>query len=387
MLGLVRFLPQLGWQPVVVAPPRVPWEPEDVSLLAQIPDGTPVERVPFASGFFGKVARYLAPEGHWLVAARSACLRMIREHQPEAIITSSPPGCVHVLGMRLSGRFGLPWIADFRDPWIANRTPADIAKARRCEPWLERRAMAQASVLVANTPLNQELWTQTFPQHAHKMVTITNGFDPERFAPVAESTQSSETITILHAGELYYGRDPRPLLDALKRTRDAGTRLPVQVEFVGRATEGLFDLPAEIQSRGLEDQVKTAGQIPYAEAIARMQRAGVLLLIQSPGYKVGVPAKLYEYLGAGRPIFALAEPDGDVAWVLRESKVLHRLAPPLDVEKIKQALVELTGDIQSGHPAAPDPAALRQFTRARMAERFAECLERATRRTEPHASV
>ena len=72
MLGLVHYLPKYGWQPVVVAPPRVPWEPEDASLLAQVPPETPIERVPFASGFVGKIARYLAPESHWLWKARSA---------------------------------------------------------------------------------------------------------------------------------------------------------------------------------------------------------------------------------------------------------------------------------------------------------------------------
>ena len=82
MLGLVRYLPKYGWQPVVVAPPRVPWEPEDASLVAQVPPETPIERVPFASGFFGKIARYLAPESHWLWKASSACTRMIREHRP-----------------------------------------------------------------------------------------------------------------------------------------------------------------------------------------------------------------------------------------------------------------------------------------------------------------
>src|ERR1035438_3633324 len=75
MLGLARHLPAHGWQPIVVAPPRVPWEPVDESLLAQVPAGTPVERIPFAAGFFGKLARYFAPESHWLFKARSACKR------------------------------------------------------------------------------------------------------------------------------------------------------------------------------------------------------------------------------------------------------------------------------------------------------------------------
>ena len=164
MLGLVHYLPKYGWQPVVVAPPRVPWEPEDASLLAQVPPETPIERVPFASGFVGKIARYLAPESHWLWKARSACHSMIGEHRPKAIFTSSPPGCVHLLGMRLQKRLGLPWLADFRDPWITNSPPERRTPRWRCTACVESRVMQRATTLIANTPLNQRGWAEAYPR-------------------------------------------------------------------------------------------------------------------------------------------------------------------------------------------------------------------------------
>jgi glycosyltransferase involved in cell wall biosynthesis len=376
MLGLVRYLPKYGWQPVVVAPPCVPWEPEDASLLAQVPPETPIERVPFASGFFGKIARYLAPESHWPWKASSACNRMIREHRPEAIFTTSPPGCVHLLGMRLQKRFGLPWLADFRDPWVTNLPAGRRSPRWRCAGWLEGRVMKRATTLIANTPLNQRGWAEAYPREAHKMVVITNGFDPDRFAS-PPTRRAGEKFTILHAGELYHGRDPRPLLDALRDLQSGPVPWSVNVEFLGRTTEALFDFSSEIQSRRLESIVRLEGQVPYTDALKRMMHADILLIVQTPEYRVGVPAKLYEYLGAGRPILALAEPDSDIGWVLRESQMLHRIVPPRDVPRIKQALVELTREVQAGCPAVPDRDALRQFTRERMAQRTAECLDRS----------
>jgi glycosyltransferase involved in cell wall biosynthesis len=378
MIALARYLPRFGWQPVIVAPPNMPWEPEDPTLLAQVPPDTPIERVPFPGGFFGKVQRYFAPEAHWLLKARGACKRMIDAHRPAALITSSPPNWAHVLGLRLHRRFGLPWIADFRDPWYTNRTSAEQAKFGRCQRWLERKVMQRANVLVANTPLNQEGWASAFPREAGKMLTITNGFDPESFVVPFEPGPARQHVRFLHAGELYFGRDPRPLLDAIQSLQSgpADSRLPIEVEFVGRTSGSSFDLPTEIRNRGLSDCVQLGGQIPYAEALTRMLRADVLMIFHTPGYRIGVPAKLYEYLGAGRAILALTEPDGDSAWVLRESKVLHRIAPPTDVNRIRQAVVELTHELQAGSPASPDPAALAQFTRERMAQRFAESLDR-----------
>ena len=91
-------------------------------------------------------------------------------------------------------------------------------------------------------------------------------------------------------------------------------------------------------------RVSLEEQVPYEQSIRTMVEADVLLLLDSPGRRAGVPAKLYEYIGAGRPILALAEPESDVAWVLRESGVAHRIAPPLDPEAIRRALTELLQD-------------------------------------------
>jgi glycosyltransferase involved in cell wall biosynthesis len=375
MLGLVRYLPKFGWQPIVVAPPRVPWEPEDTSLLAQVPASTPVERVPFASGFLGKIGRYFAPESNWLWQARPTCERTIHEHRPSAIITSSPPGCVHLLGRRLHRRHGLPWLADFRDPWITNNPTSPWAFSSQFARWQERKVMRDANVLIANTPLNARGWAQAYPDAAKKIETITNGFDPERFVSQADPPPEAPRLTILHAGELYAGRDPRPFLDALEQMPNE--RKNLRLQFLGRKTEQVVDLPTEILRRDLSNCVTLLhDQVPYALAIQEMSRADILLLIHSPGLQVSVPAKLYEYLGAGRPILALAELDSDIAWVLRESGVRHRIAPPLDVRAIKQALIELVQEAQKEGTGTPDRRALQQFTRERMAQRFADCLDR-----------
>ena len=236
--------------------------------------------------------------------------------------------------------------------------------------------MKRATTLIANTPLNLRGWAEAYPREAHKMVAITNGFDPDRFAS-PPTRSAGEAFTILHAGELYHGRDPRPMLDALGELQSGPVPLSVKVEFLGRATEALFDFSSEIRKRRLENTVRLESQVPYAEALKRMMYADILLIVQTPEYRVGVPAKLYEYLGAGRPILAVAEPDSDIGWVLRESQMLHRIAPPRDVPRIKQALVELTREVQAGCPAVPNRDALRQFTRERMAQRAAECLDRS----------
>ena len=118
LLGFARHLPKFDWQPLVVAPPTLPWEPIDPRLMDGIPESAVVRHVPYPSGA-PRLLRVLAHYAVWLPRAWSACKQMFDEHRPDAILTSGPPHCVHALGHWLKRRTGCPWIADFRDPWLS----------------------------------------------------------------------------------------------------------------------------------------------------------------------------------------------------------------------------------------------------------------------------
>jgi hypothetical protein len=122
------------------------------------------------------------------------------------------------------------------------------------------------------------------------------------------------------------------------------------------------------------DFVSFDGQRSYQETLDAMQRADILVLFDSPGRTIGVPAKLYEYLGAGRPVLALAEPGGDTAAILRDSGVLHRLASPNQATQIQQALRELA-DASHSSAALGDPARLQRFTRQNITGALADRLD------------
>jgi glycosyltransferase involved in cell wall biosynthesis len=202
---------------------------------------------------------------------------------------------------------------------------------------------------------------------------VTNGFDPDS-VPQNIAPPSSMPVRIVHAGELYYRRDPRPLLDALSELGRSPDAAAWRLCFLGRTDDGGYDLEDEIRKRGLEAQVELSGQVPYEQSLRDMAQAGILLLLDSPGRRSGVPAKLYEYLGAGRPILALAEADSDTAWVLRESGVPHQIVPPGDLAKIRASLLDLIERIRRPDLPSTDPERLAQFTREHVAERVAKLL-------------
>jgi glycosyltransferase involved in cell wall biosynthesis len=378
LLGFARHLPRLDWQVSVVAPSRLPWEPVDDRLLEQLPREIAVHNVAYPQSRASKVIRWLALNGAWLPGAFAAVRRLIRERRPDVVLTSGPPQCVHLLGLYLKRFHGLPWIADFRDPWVVgdrqeSQRSLRVWCARRCE----RAILRHAHLVVSNAPQACAHLQAGYPEHQDKIVVITNGYEPGGFPDHELRPAHGDDIRIVHTGELYYGRDPRPFLDALCEMRLAAGKgsQTMCVRFLGRTTVGDFNLKAEVTKRGLDQVVELGGQVSYDESLRAMEDADVLLLLDNPGRRVGVPAKLYEYLGAGAAILALAEKDGDTAWVLRQSGVLHRLAPPGNPTRIRQALTELAACLASGQAVYPDPGRLFAFTREATARALAEHLD------------
>jgi hypothetical protein len=381
MLGFARHLPKYGWDPVVVAPPSLPWEPVDSELLAEVPATTRVCPVPYSQACLLKAVRKFAPYAIWLASAWGPCVRAVREHRPHAMLTSGPPHWVHLLGLFLKRRFRTPWLADFRDPWASNNpaVPPGRLRTRWLASW-EAAVVRSADVIIGNVPAACAGMQDAYPAHRHKMVPINNGYDAELFPQPAPRGPAPEPFSIVHAGMVYAGRDPRPFLDALADEclpRLLGGSLP-RVRFIGRAPTRLtgFDLAAEVQNRRLAHCVAVEDQLPYRAALQAMVDADILLLLDQPGRRMGVPAKAYEYVGAGRPILALAQEDGDLGWVIRESGVCHRFAPPTDARAIGAALVNLAGQMRAGALPRPSTELRSRFTREGTARELARVLER-----------
>ena len=144
-----------------------------------------------------------------------------------------------------------------------------------------------------------------------------------------------------------------------------------RLDVLGRDEIGI---DAMLRQNGWSNFVHVHGQCGYQKSLAAMGQADILVLFDSPGRKIGVPAKLYEYLGSGRPILALAEQDGDVAAILRESGVLHRIVRPTDAEQIDHALRELALAMRTTETVA-DASLLQRFTRRYLVQTFAARLD------------
>ena len=365
VLKQVTYLPEFGWQPAVVAPANPGYRIVDPATLSRIPAGTEVHRVRSLepSHIRRAIARLVrrrraedsttpapadrAPDGGamgmanaawrtvvpliffpddevlWLPGAVRAGVRAAEASPVEAVLSSSPPITSHLAAGRIARRIGVPWVADFRDPWIGNAFARSLPLPHRlAQRRLERWIVEHAARVVLATERMAEQYADRYPDHRERFVHLPNGYD---LADLATSQSKpplpdARTFRILYAGSVYGESELTLFLDGVELllARRPELRDTLRIEFLG-----WFNSPnQEIARRRLPDLdpvVRHLGFVPRGGAIARQRAAdaGLVLIAAGPGRDAVATGKLYEYIGLDLPILAIVPP-GEVRTILAD---------------------------------------------------------------------
>jgi glycosyltransferase involved in cell wall biosynthesis len=252
------------------------------------------------------------PEVLWVPFAYWAAAREIALHGITVVYTTSPPSSSHLAGYLLKRRFGLPWVADFRDFWADH---FDFTRRGRhiriFINGMERAVFNHADRIICNTPGMMQCFAAKYPYAQKKLRLIPNGYDEEDFADLVPHKEISAHRKLVHMGTL---RGDRSLVGVMEAIAQANAGLPSASQW-GLEQLGSYHgyKAVELKMRGLMQYADFTGNLSHRDALARAMSADALLLLVSPGEGAGlVPAKLYEYLRLGRPIIAVAPP-GDAA--------------------------------------------------------------------------
>ena len=362
-LKLAQYLPALGIETHVLAPDDPKWVHRDPDL--RVPTQAWVHRVRYVGPRARKPAeelreaeglgralvqaqvtarRLLVPDASvtWNLTAIPAAIRIVRREGIDAVITTSPPGSIHFVGAAVKQATGARWLADLRDPLVANQQRrADSVATRARQTANEQLARLVARRADAISCVSDAIAEEVRGFRPRGIVrTIANGCDFDDFTGL--EYRPSERFRITHAGSFFGRRDPRPFLQALHDSDvDAVAR------FVGdfRSTDREW-----AESIGLGDRLQLIPYAPRSESL-RLQRDSEALLLLVPdagGRGKGVlSGKVFEYLAAGRPILAVVPPDGAAAELIRETGAGVVVAPD-DVEGIAAALRELNARFLDG---------------------------------------
>jgi len=363
-LRFVQHLPEFGWEALVLAPDPRAYESTSDDLSPEIPSGTVVRRT-----FALDAARHLAIGGKyfgwtacpdrwisWRFAGIREGLRLIDEFRPQAIWSTYPIATAHVIGHALASRSGLPWVADFRDPMAQDGYPTDPETWRSFKR-IEEFAIRQAALCTFTTEGAARLYRQRYPGAPARIDVLENGYDEAAFAlaerdPAIGTPLNPGCVTLLHSGIVYPDeRDPRALFAALGRlaAADASIRAHLRVRFRAPVHSDLLQrLGTE---HGLGGIVEALPPLPYQAALAEMLRADALLVLQAANCNEQIPAKVYEYLRAGRPVVAFADRESDTGRLLGRNGI-ETMATLANTDGIAAALARFVADPAS----APAPS-------------------------------
>lgn len=380
-LKFAEHLPELGIETHVLAPDDPRWLHRDGDQ--QLPPRAgihraryvgprgrkPAEELHAAAGLwrlssYGRLLgrRLIVPDENatWLATAIPSAIRLTRELDPDVILTTSPPGSVHLIGAAVKRVTGVPWVADLRDPLAAHpHRDTDRLLARlkdRGQVAIARAVSRRADAIVT---VSEAIAAEMRLLHPRgRVVPIHNGADFDDFEGIPYTPARPFRIT--HTGSFFGQRDPRPFLSALARVEGVVAR------FVGELRARDIEWARSV---GVGDRVELIQHVSHRRSLELQRNSEALLLLipRAGGRGDGIlSGKVFEYIAAGRPVLALVPPAGAAARLISDTGA-GVVADPDDVDAIATALSMLR-DRADPHPALDDHWRATLSRRARSTE-------------------
>jgi hypothetical protein len=282
--------------------------------------------------------------------------RLIDDINPDVIWSTGDPWSSHWLAGKISEKKGLPWIADFRDPW----TLGDVNLKKRAawsnayDKKAEREVIKNASVLTFTSQSTEELYRNHYSDINPQTATIYNCFDLELYdKPTRDkSLFDDQYLNLLFFGKFRLLSPARPLIDILwhlKKEFDEG-KIPIHIHSFGELTE---QDSAHARLKGVAEYFKAHSPIPGEQALGVLPQADLLWLSTDVKRNNIIPAKLWDYLAARRPILSIA-PNAEIAQILQQTGAGIQINYN-ETQKVAELLTQCVLAKQQGKPL-PVPA-------------------------------
>lgn len=319
------------------------------------------------SNFFIPDARAL-----WIRPSVRYLKRYLKEYPVDAILSSGPPHSATRIGTLVKKQVGLPWLADFRDPW----TQIDYYQQLSLTSWGDarhRRMEQEAFRWADRISIVSPSWKADLEDiGAERVAVVPNGFDPDDFPAGAREVEEGFTLT--HLGIMGYDRLPEAFFQVLAELCETvdGFRQNLCLQLVGPVDTAVKEA---YEGHGLSGQVRLAGNVSREEALQLTMSSPVLLLLlnQQENARGRIPGKLFEYLAARRPILCLQPVESDVADILKETRAgeacLYQDAPV-----IRRTVLKLYEAFQQGTLPQPLDSSIERYSAQALASRMAALL-------------
>lgn len=406
-----KYLPSEGWQPVIYTPENPELMSVDKSLCDEIPPEAEIIRThitepysiyrkltggsgsskegqqevnPINGGkktFKQKFSMWIRgnlfipdPRCMWIGPSVRFLKKYLSEHPVDLIVSTGPPHSMHLIAMKVAAATGLPWIADFRDPWTRmfyfKHLQLSVPARKRHES-LEKKVLDRADTVVAVSPAVQKEFQE---MTSTPVVLITNGFDEEDFC---RKITPDGNFNITHTGLFASDGNPEALWSVLREKCESNPefRKRLKIRLAGKTDKEILD---SIEAAGLSENTVNLGYVDHKKAVEEQMNATLLMLPlrKEPEYRAVLPGKLFEYLASQLPILGIGQNDGAMATVIKDTKA-GVVFDWDDAASIKRYIELCWEGYMSGNPVA-GASDISRFSRKALAGEMAGLMNKMT---------
>lgn len=373
---------------LAAAPSAIQSSPQPGTTVARHESGGFLDKAHSAVRWFLKNFVFIPDDYRpWAKAVAEECRRLCAERKVDAIYTTLPPFSSIFAGYELRKATGLPWLVDYRDLWYGDVLREWLPDWRkRLEFRMEKKLLQEADVVITVSEPKTDYMKRQHPHIKARWETLTNGYDVDIYGERARTRPVGQgPIEFVYTGRLFKNRRGYAFAEALGRIHQTDRQLAenVRVHILGGVDPEIRARYDEILKRyGIAHLYDFAGDVAYNDAMNAQINCDYLLLIVDTGETSDgvIPGKLFEYVAARRPIFALC--DAGATQQIIERAGLGKAVPAESAEACEAMLREWLARPVPEEVAA-DNDYLAQFDRRAITQRLATLLDEVTATPRP----
>ncbi len=389
-LKFVKYMRDFGWEPIVYTPENPEAPVIDNSLEKDIPDNlTVIKRKiwePYTAykkfigqkkeqkinaGFLSENKKpglsenvsvwirgnLFIPDARkfWIKPSVKFLTNYLKNNLVDAIISTGPPHSMHMIALGLKQRLGIPWLADFRDPWTNIDFYEDLKLIKRADKKhhkLEKEVLKNADSVVLISRGMADDFNKIYQRNYE---VITNGYDSDDISN-GSKIELDKKFSISYIGTMVKTRNPISFWKAINQIINLNKEFAknIEIKLIGKID---YSVQQSIKEFQLQKYITKINYLPHNEVIKLQKQSQVLLLLinNTPNAKMILTGKFFEYMAAHRPILCIGPPDGDAVRILKETNSGLQ-SDFQDVIKIKENILnfyqlyknqELSSDIKN----------------------------------------
>jgi hypothetical protein len=367
VLKFVKYLPDFGWEPIVLTVRNGEYPAMDESLLSEVPDAVKVYKTKtieffnlfkfftnkkktenietfilegrvkgFSKRIFAWIrANIFLPDARigWNLFAVKTAVQIIKDDNIEAIYSSSPPHSVQLIAGAVKKKSNLPWLADLRDPWVDAFWESSLKRnffSKKLVLRMEKKLFLNSDHITVVSKGMKEAFENKFD--STNISIIHNGFDHSDFINL--NKRQNEKIEIIYTGSMASSQNPLNLFRALSKLSNE-EQDKVRLRIFGSVDDSIQQ---ELNHLDLSKIVKIESYIPHNEVVQVMKNADLLLLLIPHNRPDILTGKLFEYIGTQNPILCIG-PNGEASEIVNNNTIGHHYNYKQDLSKFTKNLI------------------------------------------------